>query len=80
MVFEVFEEERTASCKVEFEYICVTMPRKNLSVQEAAIFEELLSDDDSAASNNSDTDDEDYFENVTQGENISSNDERERRN
>ncbi|GFY79275.1 hypothetical protein TNIN_224561 [Trichonephila inaurata madagascariensis] len=46
-----------------------------LSVQEAlAILEELLSDDDSAASNNRHAD-EDYFENVAQGENISSDDE-----
>ncbi|GFY38146.1 hypothetical protein TNIN_235271, partial [Trichonephila inaurata madagascariensis] len=50
---------------------------KNLSVHEAlAIFEELPSDDDSAASNNSDTDDEDHVENVAQGENISSDDEK----
>ncbi|GFX60186.1 uncharacterized protein TNCV_4533461 [Trichonephila clavipes] len=52
------------------------MSRKILSVQEVlAIFEELPSDDDSAASNNSDNDDENYFENVAQGENISSDDE-----
>ncbi|GFY73540.1 hypothetical protein TNIN_180411 [Trichonephila inaurata madagascariensis] len=53
------------------------MPRKNLYFQEVlAIFEELPSDDDSAASNNNDTDDEDYVENVAQGENISSDDEK----
>ncbi|GFY51509.1 hypothetical protein TNIN_438011 [Trichonephila inaurata madagascariensis] len=39
------------------------------------IFEEFPSDDDSATSNNSDNDDEDYVENVSQGENTSSDDE-----